>query len=110
MYRRSAFNAWKNLGICHFGKERSSSNYCDSLLFTSTSIGVKNSTLKFTRDIADFCKFVNFIRTQALNHRIIKEHCQEMGAQREVLYHTEVRWLSKGQAFFYQKVFLYFSL
>ena len=43
-------------------------------------------------------KVVNFIRARALNHRIFKKLCQEMGAQHEVLlYHTEVRWLSKGQ-------------
>lgn len=43
-------------------------------------------------------KIVNFIRARALNHRIFKKLCQEMGAEHEVLlYHTEVRWLSRGQ-------------
>lgn len=43
-------------------------------------------------------KVVNFIRARALNHRIFKRFCQEMGAEHEVLlYHTEVRWLSRGQ-------------
>ena len=43
-------------------------------------------------------KVVNFVRARALNHRIFKKLCQEMVAQQEVLlYHTEVRWLSKGQ-------------
>jgi len=42
-------------------------------------------------------KVVNFIRARALNHRIFKKLCQEMGAQHEVLlYHTEIRWLSRG--------------
>ena len=44
-------------------------------------------------------KVVKFIRARALNYRIFKKLCQETGAQDEVLlYHTEVRWLSKGQA------------
>ena len=43
-------------------------------------------------------KVVNYIRARALNHRIFKRFCQEMGAEYEVLlYHTEVRWLSRGQ-------------
>lgn len=43
-------------------------------------------------------KIVNFIRARAVNHRIFKRFCQEMGAEYEVLlYHTEVRWLSRGQ-------------
>ena len=43
-------------------------------------------------------KVVNYIRAGALNHRVFKRFCQEMGAEYEVLlYHTEVRWLSRGQ-------------
>uniref|UniRef100_A0A7M4E8X6 DUF4371 domain-containing protein n=1 Tax=Crocodylus porosus TaxID=8502 RepID=A0A7M4E8X6_CROPO len=43
-------------------------------------------------------KVINFIRSRSLNHRIFKRFCQEMGAEYEVLlYHTEVRWLSRGQ-------------
>ena len=43
-------------------------------------------------------KVVNFIRARALNRRLFKKLCLEMGAQHEVLlYHTEVRSLSKGQ-------------
>ncbi|XP_042210759.1 protein ZBED8-like [Homarus americanus] len=43
-------------------------------------------------------KVVKFIRARAVNHRVFKRFCQEMGAEYEVLlYHTEVRWLSRGQ-------------
>jgi len=34
----------------------SSSHYCDSLLFASTCIGIKNSIINFTRDIVYFCE------------------------------------------------------
>ena len=48
--------------------------------------------------LSDSVKIVNLIRVRALNHRIFKKLCQEMGAEHEVLlYHTEVRWLSRGQ-------------
>jgi hypothetical protein len=40
---------------------------------------------------------VRFIRSRALNHRLFKIFCQEVGAAHGVLlYHTEVRWLSHG--------------
>jgi hypothetical protein len=43
-------------------------------------------------------KFMNFIRSRSLNHRIYKTFCQEMRAEYEVLlYHIEFRWLSRGQ-------------
>ena len=48
--------------------------------------------------LSDNVKVVNFIKARALNHRIFKTFCQEMGAEHKVLlYHTEVRWLSRGQ-------------
>ena len=53
-----------------------------------------SSTLK--EFLSTSVKVVNFVRARALNHGIFTKLCQEMGAQHEVLlYHTEVRWLSK---------------
>ena len=43
-------------------------------------------------------KAVNFIRGRPLNHRLFGALCDEIGAEHTVLlYHTEVRWLSKGK-------------
>ncbi|KAF2345157.1 protein of unknown function DUF4371 [Trinorchestia longiramus] len=40
---------------------------------------------------------VNYGRKRALNHRIFKELCNEIGSESEVLlYHSNVRWLSRG--------------
>jgi hypothetical protein len=42
-------------------------------------------------------KVANFISARALNHRLFKGVCQEMGAEYEgLLYCTDVRWLSRG--------------
>jgi hypothetical protein len=53
----------------------------------------------FLKDILLFSiKVINSIRARALQHRLFKRLCQELGAEHEVLlYHTEVRWLSRGQ-------------
>ena len=41
---------------------------------------------------------VNFIRSHALKSRLFKQLCEEMGAEyTHLLYHTDVRWLSRGQ-------------
>ncbi|GBP87338.1 Protein ZBED8 [Eumeta japonica] len=53
----------------------------------------------FLKEVMSTCvKIINFIRARALNHRLFKKLCQEMGSEHEVLlYYTEVRWLSRGQ-------------
>ncbi|XP_013777528.1 protein ZBED8-like [Limulus polyphemus] len=42
-------------------------------------------------------KAVNFIRARAMNHRLFKASCDEMGSEHSILLlHTDVRWLSRG--------------
>jgi len=41
---------------------------------------------------------INFIRARAKNHRLFGMMAQEMGsAHTSLLYHTQVRWLSRGK-------------
>lgn len=43
-------------------------------------------------------KIVNHIKTSGLNVRLFEVLCSEMGADhKHLLYHTEVRWLSRGR-------------
>ena len=47
--------------------------------------------------LLEVIKIVNFVKCSALNIRLFRNHCLEMDAAHiELLYHTEVRWLSKG--------------
>ena len=42
---------------------------------------------------------LNFIRGRALQHRLFKAFCDEVGTKYSVLLlHTELRWLSRGRA------------
>ena len=47
--------------------------------------------------LAKVVECVNYIRSRALNHLLFKKLCDELGSHYSVLlYHTEVRWLSRG--------------
>jgi len=46
----------------------------------------------------DVVKIVNFIRSRALNHREFKNFLSEIDAEQgDVIYFTDVRWLSRGK-------------
>ncbi|XP_022823722.1 SCAN domain-containing protein 3-like [Spodoptera litura] len=60
-------------------------------LASKTLPGCLNDTLKIA------IKIVNLIKSSALNTRLFKKLCTEMDSDHEtLLFHTEVRWLSKG--------------
>lgn len=74
---------------------------CDQTLFAHHCIIHQESlcakTLKF-QHVMDFVfKNVNFIRSRGLKHRQFQAFLEEMDADfGDVLYHTDVRWLSRG--------------
>ena len=48
--------------------------------------------------LSDVIKIINEIRHKALNSRIFEILCKETGSQyTHLLFHTEVRWLSRGK-------------
>ena len=53
-----------------------------------------------SKNVLDICvRTINWIRGRALNHRLFKSLCQDYGSEHSVLlFHTEVRWLSRGRA------------
>lgn len=50
------------------------------------------------KTVSEVVRVVNFVRASALNHRLFDQLCTDMGAEhKHLLFHTEVRWLSKGR-------------
>ena len=47
--------------------------------------------------LSQVIKLVNTVKSSALNTRLFRRFCKQMDADHyDLLYHTEVRWLSKG--------------
>jgi hypothetical protein len=45
-------------------------------------------------------KIINCIKNSALNTRVLKTLCDEMDSDHQnLLFHSEVRWLSRGDVF-----------
>ncbi len=49
--------------------------------------------------LQDSVKIINYIKSRALNTRLFSNFCKDMGSDfNSLLFHTEVRWLSRGRA------------
>lgn len=76
--------------------------YC---IIHQEALASKNKMPKTLTDVlAQIVKIVNYIKSSALNSRLFKIPCSEMGSFHEsLLLHTEGLWLSKGKCL--QKVY-----
>ncbi|XP_068229726.1 protein FAM200C-like [Palaemon carinicauda] len=70
----------------------------DHCIIHRYSLGSKSLPGNLKLVFEDVLKIVNFIKSRDVNSRIFKELCKEMGEEYQVLlYHTDVRWLSRGK-------------
>ena len=60
------------------------------------ALATKTFTPKLTEVLKIVVEYVNYVRNNAMKHRIIKERCNEMSSEFEVLlYYSYVWWLSR---------------
>ena len=85
-------------GFRGFVKRENRSIEVDHCAIHRYSLGSKTLPASLKAVFNDVVRIVNFIKAKDLNSRVFKELCKEMGESYEVLlYHTEVRWLSRGR-------------
>ena len=85
-------------GFKGFVKRENPSIQVDHCSIHRYSLASKTLPASLKAVFEDVVRIVNFIKSKDLNSRIFKQFCNEMGQSYEVLlYHTEVRWLSRGR-------------
>ena len=85
-------------GFKGFVKRENPSIQVDHCAIHRYSLASKTLPASLKAVVDDVVRIVNFIKSKDLNSRIFKQFCNEMGQSYEVLlYHTEVRWLSRGR-------------
>ena len=85
-------------GFKRFVKRENPSIQVDHCVIHRYSLASKTLPASSKTVFDDVVRIVNFIKSKDLNSDIFKQFCNEMGQSYEVLlYHTEVRWLSRGR-------------
>jgi hypothetical protein len=88
---------------CHSGVvtevKRVAHNCTSTHCFIHRESLVSRSLSKELGDVlTEVVKMVNFVKSSALNSRLFKALCEDMGADyKQLLLHAEVRWLSRGK-------------
>lgn len=61
------------------------------------TLAAKTLSASLNSVLNEIIRIVNYIRGNAANHRIFQAFCEEVGSEVSILlYHTEIRWLSKA--------------
>lgn len=81
--------------IARVANEDFTSSHC---VIHREALAVQNMAEDLKNTLNDAVHIVNMVKSKALQGRIFSLLCKEMGSEHlNLLYHTDVRWLSKGK-------------
>ena len=88
----------EQIRFCSSCKKGDSSHYSHTLYATSPRSCSQIIARKTEKCYTNCCECSQLHQRKALNHRLFKAFCKKIGAKHSVLlYHSEVRWLSRGR-------------
>ena len=91
---------WCKLWIGFPGKAEKSSNSRNALDDSQSGTRFQTIPKRLHEHLSVVIEVVNYVKSSALNTQLFSKLCRDMDANpTALLYHTQVRWLSKGNMF-----------
>ena len=84
-------------GFLELVKRKNSNVIGTHCIIRRKALASRTMSLPLKQTLDSAIKVINYIKASALNTRLFKKLCQDMGAEYEyLLFYTSVGWLSKG--------------
>lgn len=86
------------IGFCAKVKERNPEVITIHCFLHRENLATRDMQPDLHQVLKDVIEIINFIKARALNSRIFRLMCEEMGSEyQHLLYHSDIRWLSRGR-------------
>lgn len=86
------------IGFCAKVKERNPDVVLIHCFLHRENLATRDMQPDLHQVLKDVIQIINFIKARAMNSRIFRLMCEEMGSDHQnLLYHSDIRWLSRGK-------------